>query len=338
MAVKAKLVEVKDLRTYFRLDQGTVRAVDGVSFEVQRGETLGIVGESGCGKSVTARSIMRLIRPPGQIVSGQVLLHQRHPANGTPEEVVDLVALKPNGRRMRSIRGGEIAMVFQEPMTSLSPVHTVGDQITEALRLHQPLSPRAAREQAAEMLARVRMAQPRRVIDQYPFELSGGMRQRVMIAMALVCHPSLLIADEPTTALDVTTEAQILNVMRDLQREMGMAIMFITHNLGVIAQMAERVAVMYLGQIVEVAGVKDLFNRPSHPYTDALLRSIPRMGKKSDQPLESIKGSVPDPYAQPQGCRFHARCLRMMRGLCEREEPASYQIAPGHEVRCHLYR
>jgi len=337
METRLKLIEVQDLKTYFQLNQGVIRAVDGVSFDIFRGETLGVVGESGCGKSITSRSIMRLIQPPGRIVGGKILLHQRAAQDGTPGEVIDLTTLDPYGEKIRSLRGGEMAMVFQEPMTSLSPVHTVGDQLTEALRLHRKISPAEARQLTIEMLGRVKMSQPKRVIDQYPFQLSGGMRQRVMIAMALMCHPSLLIADEPTTALDVTTEAQILNVMRNLQREMGMAIMFITHNLGVIAQMTERVAVMYLGQIVEMANVKDLFNEPAHPYTQALLRSIPRFGRKARQPLESIKGTVPDPYATLKGCRFHARCAQMIRGLCEVQEPAVYRLKPGREVRCHLY-
>ena len=316
------------------MNQGLIRAVDGVNLSIYRGETLGIVGESGCGKSITARSILRLIQPPGKIVGGQILLHQNTDAS---EEVIDLVALDQGGQKIRRIRGGEVAMVFQEPMTSLSPVHTIGDQITEAIRLHQNVSQNEARKMAVDMLARVRMVQPERVFDQYSFSLSGGMRQRVCIAMALVCHPSLLIADEPTTALDVTTEAQILNVMRKLQKELGMAIMFITHNLGVIAQMAERVAVMYLGQVVEVADVKTLFGEPQHPYTQALMRSIPRLGKKTGQPLESIKGTVPDPFTQLRGCRFHTRCSLMIPGVCNVIEPPLVQTAPGHEVRCHLY-
>lgn len=331
------LLEVKDLKTYFYMNQGLIRAVDGVSYNIHYGETLGLVGESGCGKSITSRSILRLIQPPGKITGGSILLHQRSRENPGVEEVIDLTALPPDSKQMRSIRGGEIAMVFQEPMTSLSPVHTVGNQITEALWLHHGLKGEEARKAAIEMLGRVRMSQPSRVIDQYPFQLSGGMRQRVMIAMALVCRPSLLIADEPTTALDVTTEAQILNVMRSLQRELGMAIIFITHNLGVIAQMAERVAVMYLGQIVEIAGVRDLFAEPKHPYTQALMRSIPRLGKKAGDRLESIRGTVPDPFSTPKGCRFHARCIHRIPGVCDTIEPPVVELKPGQEVRCHLY-
>jgi peptide/nickel transport system ATP-binding protein len=334
---KPMLVEVKDLKTHFFMNQGLIRAVDGVDFHVGYGETLGLVGESGCGKSITSRSILRLIQPPGRIVDGKINLYIRSRDNPQVQEIVDVTALDPNGNKMRSIRGGEIAMVFQEPMTSLSPVHTVGNQIMEAIWLHRDVNQDEARKMTIEMLSRVRMSQPTRVIDQYPFQLSGGMRQRVMIAMALVCRPRLLIADEPTTALDVTTEAQILNLMRSLQREMGMAIIFITHNLGVIAQMAERVAVMYLGQIVETANVKDLFGNPQHPYTQALLRSIPRLGKKSGEPLESIRGTVPDPFSTPKGCRFHARCNFFIPGVCNVIDPPNVMLKPGHEVRCHLY-
>ncbi len=334
---KPMLLEVKDLKTHFFMNQGTIRAVDGVSFHVGYGETLGLVGESGCGKSITSRSILRLIQPPGRIVGGQINLYLHSRENPQEQEVIDIAALDPNGQKIRSIRGGEIAMVFQEPMTSLSPVHTVGNQIMEAIWLHRDVNQEQARKMTLEMLSRVRMSQPSRVIDQYPFQLSGGMRQRVMIAMALVCHPRLLIADEPTTALDVTTEAQILNLMRSLQRELGMAIIFITHNLGVIAQMAERVAVMYLGQIVETATVKDLFGEPRHPYTQALLRSIPRLGKKSGQPLESIRGTVPDPFSTIRGCRFHARCNFFMPGVCDVIEPPLINLKPGQDVRCHLY-
>ncbi len=228
-------------------------------------------------------------------------------------------------------------MIFQEPMTSLSPVHTVGDQITEAIMLHQKSTKSEARNAAIEMLGRVRMSRPVRVFDQYPFQLSGGMRQRVMIAMAMVCHPSLLIADEPTTALDVTTEAQILNVMRGLQRELGMAIMFITHNLGVVAQNTENVAVMYLGQVVEIASVQALFADPKHPYTQALMRSIPRLGKTTGQLLELIKGTIPDPYRTPSGCRFHARCPQAIHGVCDVVEPPVIHINETQQVRCHLY-
>jgi len=333
------LLEVKNLRTYFFLDEGTVRAVDGADFEIGRGRTLGVVGESGCGKSVTAQSILRIVPPPGRIVEGEILFHRFLQGNGSSEvtQVVDLTALNPRGSEIRSIRGAEIAMVFQEPMTSLSPVHTIGNQIMEAITLHQEVSKAEAREKALEMLERVGMPKPSQTVDSYPHQLSGGMRQRGMIAMALSCHPSLLIADEPTTALDVTTEAQILELMGDLQRELGMAIMYITHDLGVIAEMAEEVVVMYLGKVVERADVDSLFYHPQHPYMRALLKSIPRIGKKSRQRLESIKGVVPDPYAIPRGCPFHPRCPDFIPGLCNREEGPWVQVGPGHWARCHLY-
>ncbi len=317
-----------------------MRAVDGVSFKVKRGRVLGIVGESGCGKSVTARSILRIVPPPGEITEGQILFH--HSAgNGSSQatEVIDLTALPPQGSEIRSIRGGEISMIFQEPMTSLSPVHTIGNQIIEAITLHQNLSEKEAKNLAIETLAQVGMPQPGQIIDRYPHELSGGMRQRAMIAMALSCHPSLLIADEPTTALDVTTEAQILTLMRQLQDELGMAIMFITHNLGVIAQMTENVVVMYMGKVVEEADVDTLFYNPQHPYTQALLESIPRLGHKTKERkrLASIMGSVPDPYSIPKGCPFHPRCGQAIRGVCDQEDPPAIPFEEGHYARCHLY-
>ena len=330
------LVEVKDLKTYFYLDEGTVHAVDGAQFDIYRGRTLGVVGESGCGKSVTARSIMRIVPKPGRIVDGQILYHRA--SNGNGEEVLDLASLEAQGDRIRSIRGSEIAMVFQEPMTSLSPVHTIGNQIAEVILLHQGVSKEEARELSIEMLDLVGMPLPSRTIDQYSYELSGGMRQRAMIAMALSCRPSLLVADEPTTALDVTTEAQILTLMRRLQDEMGMAIMYITHNLGVIAQMAEDVVVMYMGEVVEQADVDTIFHAPVHPYTRALLQSIPRLGQKlgDGRRLASIRGMVPDPYALPKGCKFHPRCGAFKAGLCDQIEPEMIEVSPGHRVRCFL--
>jgi peptide/nickel transport system ATP-binding protein len=257
------------------------------------------------------------------------------------DDVIDLVKLDPMGSEIRSIRGGEISMVFQEPMTSLSPVHTIGNQIIEAILLHQKVSKEEARAQAIDMLDRVNMPQPQYTIDRYPHQLSGGMRQRAMIAMALSCRPSLLIADEPTTALDVTTQAQILSLMRHLQHELGMAIIFITHDLGVIAQMVDFVIVMYLGQVVEMADVDTIFYNPKHPYTQALLRSIPRLGRKSAQKevgrLTAIRGSVPDPYSIPKGCPFHPRCRQAIRGVCDQKDPPFLQLEPGHKVRCVLY-
>jgi peptide/nickel transport system ATP-binding protein len=334
------LIEVDDLKTYFYLDEGTVRAVDGVSFQIRRGQTLGVVGESGCGKSITARSIMRIVRPPGRVAGGKILLHRVPPSESQPGHTVDLTALDAMGREMRLIRGGEIGMVFQEPMTSFSPVHTIGDQIMEAIVLHRSVSREEARKLTIDMLARVGMQQPSRTVDRYPHQLSGGMRQRAMIAMALSCTPELLIADEPTTALDVTTEAQILQLMRRLQEELGMAIMFITHNLGVVAQMTEAVIVMYMGRVVETASVDGLFYDPKHPYTRALLRSIPKMGSRATGKatrLESIKGTVPDPYAVPRGCPFNPRCPDMIPGVCDVEMPPLITVKGGHEVRCHLY-
>jgi oligopeptide/dipeptide ABC transporter ATP-binding protein len=340
------LLEVKDLKTYFFLMQGIVQAVNGVDFSMKRGQTVGLVGESGCGKSVMARSILNIVPTPGKIVEGQVLFHQylRNPQEESAsniKQVVDLAALDPKGTQVRSIRGGEISMVFQEPMTSLSPVHTIGNQIMEAILLHQSVSKAEAREQAIEMLQKVNMPQPARTIDRYPHQLSGGMRQRAMIAMALSCRPALLIADEPTTALDVTTQAQILTLMGDLQREFGMAIIFITHDLGVIAQMVDYVVVMYLGKVVEVADVDSIFHDPKHPYTESLLRSIPRLGHKSTtgstDKLMAIRGSVPDPYSVPTGCAFHPRCPKAIRGVCDTKEPPFLEVGPGHKVRCVLY-
>jgi peptide/nickel transport system ATP-binding protein len=340
---KDTLVELRDIKTHFFLEEGTVRAVDGVSFKVKRGEVLGVVGESGCGKSITARSILRIVPNPGKITEGQILFrHSAGNGNGNgisqADEVIDLTQLDPNGQDIRNIRGGEISMIFQEPMTSLSPVHTIGNQIMEVIILHQNISKQEAREKTLEMLNQVGMPQPSRTIDRYPHQLSGGMRQRAMIAMAMSCHPKLLIADEPTTALDVTTEAQILTLMRRLQDELGMAIMFITHNLGVVAQMTKDVVVMYMGKVVETADVETLFYDAKHPYTQALLESIPRLGQKQEKRrLASIKGSVPDPYSIPKGCPFHPRCREFMKGVCDVEEPPVVSFGDGHQARCHLY-
>jgi len=338
------LVELKDLRTYFHLAEGVVRAVDGVNLTIKRGRTLGVVGESGCGKSITAHSILRIVPSPGQIEGGEILFHRPIGANGASSacELIDLVQLKPDGPRIRSIRGNEISMVFQEPMTALSPVLTVGYQIMEAIILHQQVGKHEAREIAVDMLARVKMPNPERIIDSYPFELSGGMRQRAVIAMSLSCSPSLLIADEPTTALDVTTEAQILDLMRDLQRDLDMAIMYITHNLGVIAEMADEVAVMYLGRIVEQAPVEPIFFTPKHPYTQGLLKSIPHLDEvvktdKADRRLWTIKGVVPDPYTRLRGCTFHPRCPEFMEGVCDQVEPPIAKVGLNHVARCHLY-
>lgn len=345
------LLEVKDLETHFFLREGVVRAVDGVSFIIRRGQTLGVLGESGCGKSVTGFSILRLVRSPGRIVGGQILLHREAPMlptlrpetgtlsarSGAGGEVIDIVQLAPNSEAMRQLRGAEIAMVFQEPMTSLDPVYTVGDQILEAITYHQPMPKREAREGVIDILRRVNLPNPEQLIDRYPHQLSGGMRQRAMIAMALSCRPSLLIADEPTTALDVTTEAQILELMNELKREFNMSILFITHNLGVIAEMAEEVIVMYLGRVVEQTDVRSLFHAPKHPYTQALLRSIPKIGQKSSTRLEAIKGMVPTPHDTPPGCPFHPRCSAFIPGKCDTAQPRLRDVGGGHLVSCFLY-
>ncbi len=333
-ANSSKLLEVKNLRTYFFLNEGTVRAVDGVNFEIDKNRVLGVVGESGCGKSVTSRSIIRIVSQPGRLVEGDILYHK--PVNGGGSETINLAMLDPRGPEVRDLRGGEIAMVFQEPMTSLSPVHTIGNQIGESAMLHLGMNNSEARERTLEMLEMVDMPKPSQAVDSYPHELSGGMRQRAMIAMALTCRPTLLIADEPTTALDVTTEAQILDLLRQLQEQIGMAIMYITHDLGVIAEMAEQVIVMYLGKVVENTDVDSLFYDTKHPYTRALLKSIPRLGEKIDR-LEVIRGMVPDPYSIPSGCSFHPRCPSYIRGTCEKAEPPVVEVEPGHLVKCFLY-
>jgi peptide/nickel transport system ATP-binding protein len=330
------LLSVRDLKTYFAQDEGLVKAVDGVSFDVAPGATLGIVGESGCGKSVTARSILRIVDRPGRIVDGEIRF-RRASRNGGAAAVVDLTKLEPNGEEMRAIRGAEIALIFQEPMSSFSPVHTIGSQIVEAILLHQPVSRREARDRAIEMLRRVGVSTPEQRMDQLSNQLSGGLRQRAMIAMALSCHPTLLIADEPTTALDVTTQTQILELMRQLQREDGMAIILITHDLGVVAEMATHVAVMYLGRVVEQAPVDAIFHAPKHPYTQALLRSIPRMRARSRERLRPIAGAVPHPYDRPTGCPFHPRCPDAIPGRCNVDAPRLRPVGDGHAVSCFLY-
>jgi len=331
------LLSVRNLHTHFVQDEGVVKAVDGVNLEMSARATLGIVGESGCGKSITARSILRIVDRPGRIVEGEIWF-RRPGADGEPGgRAVDLAKLAPDSEEMRSIRGAEIALIFQEPMSSFSPVHTIGNQIIEAILLHQEVDRRGARERAIEMLRRVGVSSPDQRIDQLSHQLSGGLRQRAMIAMALSCSPTLLIADEPTTALDVTTQTQILELMRQLQQEDGMAIMLITHDLGVIAEMATDVAVMYLGRVVEQAPVDAIFHSPKHPYTQALLRSIPRMRARSRERLTPIAGSVPHPYDRPVGCPFHPRCPDFMPGTCDRQPPAPRPVGDGHTVSCFLY-
>ncbi|MGH7320887.1 MAG: ABC transporter ATP-binding protein [Candidatus Rokuibacteriota bacterium] len=321
-----RLLEIKDLKTHFFTDEGVVRAVDGISLHIDKGETLGIVGESGCGKTVTALSIMKLIAmPPGRIVQGQIVYQGR-----------DLVPLPP--AQMRRVRGKEISMVFQEPMTSLNPVFTIGEQIAEAIRLHEGLGRRDAMDKTVDMLKLVHMANPERRVKEYPHQLSGGMRQRVMIAMALSCHPKLLIADEPTTALDVTIQAQILDLLNELKAKLGMAVMLITHDMGVIAETAQRVVVMYAAKVVEEASVKELFKEPLHPYTQGLLRSIPRidLAAVKKQRLEAIPGVVPSLIDVPPGCRFAPRC-QYVKPMYTEKEPPLKEVKPGHKVACWLY-
>lgn len=325
------ILEIKDLHTYFFLERGTVRAVDGVNLTLGRKQTLGVVGESGCGKSVMAMSIMRLIKdPPGRIVAGQILLHRD---DGKPP--IDIVKLHPKGRQIRKIRGGEIAMIFQEPMTSLNPLKTIGNQIAETVVLHQDVSYEEALERAEEMLHRVHISAPQQRLKEYPHQLSGGMRQRVMIAMGLSCNPAILLADEPTTALDVTVQAQILDLMRELQADFQSSIVMITHNLGVVSQMADYVAVMYLGRVVEYAPVRELFHFPKHPYTEGLLKSVPVLGRKSME-LVPIKGMVPSPIDKIDGCAFATRCPSVFK-RCWEEDPALHQVEPNHQVACWLH-
>lgn len=325
------LLQIEELKTYFYTLDGVVRAVEGVSLDIEPGETLGLVGESGCGKSVTAHSILRILPPRiSRIVHGRILFQRR---DGS--EVVDLATVDPHGDLIRSIRGNEIAMIFQEPMTSLSPVHTVGHQIIEAIQLHRGSGLKEARQQAVEMLQAVGLGMAEQLIDEYPHRLSGGQRQRAMIAMALSCRPSLLIADEPTTALDVTIQAQIIDLMRSLQDRFNMAVLMITHNLGVVAEMADRVAVMYMGKVVETGDVRTIFHQPLHPYTVGLLQSIPKMGRQVKNRLMPIPGSVPDPFSVPEGCAFRPRCPAAKSG-CGEAIPM-IEVEPGHRVRCCLY-
>ncbi len=326
------ILEIKNLKTYFFLEKSTVRALDGVNLALGRKTTLGLVGESGCGKSVMAMSVMQLIQsPPGKIVEGEILLH-----NKEANKVVDIARLHPRGRKMREIRGGEIAIVFQEPMTSLNPLYTIGDQIAEAVQVHQKVGKQEAMERAMEMLAKVQIGAPKQRLKEYPHQLSGGIRQRVMIAMALSCNPSILIADEPTTALDVTVQAQILDLMNQLQADFDASILLITHNLGVVSQMAAQVAVMYLGKIVEFAETHELFHHPLHPYTVGLLNSVPVLGRKGEKVLVPIKGMVPTPTKVIPGCPFAPRCPKAM-AICMEQQPLLREISPGHQVACWLY-
>ncbi len=317
---KNPLLEVRSLSTHFFSEEGVVKAVENVSFEIYPGEILSIVGESGCGKSVTGLSILKLIpSPPGQIVSGEIIFDGKN-----------LLPLEE--KEMERVRGNEISMIFQEPMTSLNPVFTIGNQIMEAILLHQGLNKTEARKRAIEMLDRVQIPSPETRIDAYPHQLSGGMRQRAMIAMALSCQPKLLIADEPTTALDVTIQAQVLRLLKEIQREMGMSVMLITHDLGVVAEIADRVAVMYAGRLVEVGSIEAIFSQMCHPYTKGLLDSIPQL-KERKKRLNAISGQVPNPIDLPRGCKFHPRCYLGMEA-CQKEEPSLLKINGDHFSRC----
>ncbi len=329
------LIKIRDLHVHFQTREGTVRALTGVDLDISRGETLGLVGESGCGKSMTARSILNMVPFPGRIIEGRIELYQK--SNGAVK-TIDITSLGEESQAIRQIRGKDVAMIFQEPMTSLSPVHTIGNQIIEAIRLHTQVSEQEALRRAVEMLDLVGIPDARSRVSTYPFELSGGMRQRAMIAMSLSCNPSLLIADEPTTALDVTIQAQILELLVRMQEQLHMTILMITHNLGVVASMAHRVAVMYLGKVVEEATVDEIFHNPMHPYTRALLQSIPKVGEKTSERLWAIVGNIPDPFLVVPGCPFHPRCPSYMQGKCEKEIPTLQEIKPDHKVSCLLYK
>ncbi|HQE91528.1 MAG TPA: ABC transporter ATP-binding protein [Anaerolineae bacterium] len=350
------LVEIKDLHVEFEVRDGIIRGVDGFTLTINRGETLGVIGESGCGKSITAKAVMQMVPKPGKITGGEIIYYRRDKYNPhKPTEVVNITNLDPDGDTIRTIRGGEFAMIFQEPMSSLTPVYTTGTHIGEALKLHRlipktvgeqmtqqmmqyrPVTKQEAREISIEMLQKVGIPKPHERVDAYPHQLSGGQRQRVMIAIALSCQPFMLIADEPTTALDVSIEAQILDLMRELQDTMEMSIMFITHNLGVVAEMAKEIVVMYMGKQVEKSDTVRVFYDPKHPYTRALLQSIPKVGKRTGERLASIKGMVPDPFHLPNGCVFHPRCPSFVPGKCDVLTPNWIEIEPNHWVRCLLY-
>ncbi len=370
------LVDIQNLKTYFYAEDGIVRAVDDVSLRIPRGKTLGLVGESGCGKSVTAMSIIRLISSPGRIAGGRIIMHSngtspavgadslarphtvgadsrprphdtRQPPTGSPigvgsyksadsDTASSIVLSELPEDEMRKIRGSRISMIFQEPMTSLNPVFTIGAQIGEAIMIHQRVSKAEARTRTIEMLKKVKIPAPEKRVDEYPHQFSGGMRQRAMIAMALSCNPQLLIADEPTTALDVTIQAQILDLLRELQAEIGMSILMITHDLGIIAEMADDVAVMYASKVVEYAPVRELFANPLHPYTYGLFQSRPEPGKPKTERLNTIPGMVPSPLHFPSGCKFHPRCPFCQQPRCVQDEPELREIRPGHFARCHF--
>jgi len=322
------LVDVKDLAVYFHIEQGIVKAVDGVNFQIEKGKSLGVVGESGCGKTITALSLMLLHpQPEGQIERGNIYFYS------DDEEPIDIAKLGIHSKQIRKRRGNDIAMIFQEPMMSLNPVHSIGQQLIETIRLHQKVDMKRAKDMAIEALRRVKISAPEQRINEYPFQLSGGMRQRVMIAIALSCNPKLLIADEPTTALDVTIEAEILDLIVELKKELGMSLMMITHDLGVIGEVTDDVVVMYVGKIVEKANTKKLFEEPLHPYTKALFKSRPEI--RTEGRLSSIKGSVPNPYMLPKGCSFEPRCEVAM-DICKQKAPDFFNLN-GHYVSCWKY-
>jgi len=330
MQDSSRLLEIRNLKVNFFLDEGTVEAVRGINLEIHRNRTVGLVGESGCGKSVLSQAILRIVPDPGKIVDGQILFWR----NGN--EPVDLARLDQKGREIRSIRGKEIAIIFQEPMTALSPLYTIGNQIIEAIVLHQGVAKKEARKLAVEMLSKVGIPNPHVRIDQYPFELSGGLRQRAVIAMALVCNPTLLIADEPTTALDVTIQAQILKLFQDLQKEFDMSVLFITHDLSVISEIANEVVVMYLGRCVEMGATKEIFASPLHPYTQGLLQSVHKLGRGSDERLVPIKGTMPDPFEKIEGCPFYPRCPVGDAKKCLEAPPSLKTISDQHAVACYI--
>ena len=329
------ILKVEGLKTYFALAEGSLKAVDGMDFTIPRHKTIGFIGESGCGKSMAAKSVLRIVPPPGRLIAGKILL--RAHTEGRNGNEIDLAQLDPRGRQIREIRGGRISMVFQEPMSSLSPVHTIGDQIVEGILLHVTDDRTEAKARAIDMISRVGISNPYQRLNEYPHQLSGGMRQRAMIAMALSCSPDLLIADEPTTSLDVTVQAQIIELMRRMQEQLGMAILYISHDLGVMAEVASGVNVVYLGRIVEQCATEELFRNPLHPYSQGLLRSLLVVGRQVPGRLEAIEGNVPTPLDPPARCGFFGRCPHGMPGKCDVAVPALVEVAPGRRVRCFLH-
>lgn len=328
------ILAMEDVKVHFDMDEGLLKAVDGVDFVIKKGRTLGIVGESGCGKSVTTNAIFKIL-PKYGLISGNIWLYEKD--GKELEEPINIAELNPTGDVIRSIRGGNISMIFQEPMKAFSPVHTIGNQIMETIMLHVEPDKKKAREICVEALRAVGISNPEQRVDEYPHQLSGGMRQRAMIAMALASNPRLLVADEPTTSLDVTVQAQILDLMKDLQQEMGMSILMINHNFGIIAETCDNVAVMYLGRIVETAATKELLENPMHPYTQDLFRSIPQVTDQRGRKLAYIEGSVPDAYSIPKGCAFFPRCRKAQKGLCDQSIPPVVDLGNGHKVSCFRY-